>query len=45
MVVNFAVTAVLGEWLCVQQEMREIPLASIPRNGGSAELTAVAVRK
>ena len=29
--VNLAVTAVFSEWLCLQHEMKEIPLASIPR--------------
>ncbi|KAL4547870.1 hypothetical protein Ndes2526B_g07090 [Nannochloris sp. 'desiccata'] len=45
--VNFAITAVFSEWLCLQDEMKEIPLASIPSrrrlagNGSEAELSRV----
>ncbi|GAB4817788.1 hypothetical protein N2152v2_004834 [Parachlorella kessleri] len=50
---GLAVTAVLGEYLCMQKELQEIPISSIRRpdrqrsNGVPAvtELTAVAVRK
>ena len=28
---GLAVAAVLGEWLCMQKEMQEIPLASLRR--------------
>jgi hypothetical protein len=38
--VNLTCTALLGEWLCVQQEMKEIPLASIPRQRGATELAS-----
>ena len=33
---NLAVTALLGEWLCMQKEMQDIPLTSLRRNGGGA---------
>ncbi len=33
---GLAATATLGEWLCIQQELREIPLASIPRPAAGA---------
>lgn len=44
--VNFGVTAAFGEFLCVQQELKEIPLASIPRQAGKGtELTSISTRK
>lgn len=49
--VNFAITAVVSEWLCLQDEMKEIPLASIPSrrrvagNGSEAELTNVITQR
>ena len=50
-VVNFAITAVFSEWLCLQDEMKEIPLASRPSrrrlqgNGSEAELTSVITQR
>jgi hypothetical protein len=47
--VNFAITAVFSEWLCLQDEMKEIPLASIPSRrriaGSEAELTTVTTQR
>lgn len=50
---SLTLTAVMGEWLCIQKEMQDIPISSIRRperqrsNGVPAvtELQAVAVRK
>jgi hypothetical protein len=48
---SFAITAVFSEWLCLQDEMKEIPLASIPSrrrlagNGSEAELTSVTTQR
>lgn len=47
---NFAVTAFFSEWLCLQHELKEIPLASIPRRrlGGAAseaELTSITTER
>lgn len=37
---NVAVTALLGEWLCMQKEMQDIPLASLRRNRSNAGAAA-----
>ncbi|KAL4431249.1 hypothetical protein ABPG75_006505 [Micractinium tetrahymenae] len=37
---NLAATSLLGEYLCMQKEMQEIPLASLRRNGALAEAAA-----
>ena len=34
--VNLTVTAVVGEWLCMRQELAEIPISSLRRNGVAA---------
>lgn len=34
--VNTAATALLGEWLCMQKEMQDIPLSSLRRPAGDA---------
>ena len=34
-IVNLSATALLSEWLCLQQELKEIPLTSIPRRRGN----------
>lgn len=45
---NVAVTALLGEWLCMQKELQEIPMASLRRaraaTGGAGATTATAAR-
>ena len=45
---NVAITALLGEWLCMQKELQEIPLASLRRSraaaGSSGAATATAAR-
>lgn len=33
---NLAVTALLGEWLCIQKELQEIPMTSLRRNAAAA---------
>ena len=51
--INLSVTAVFSEWLCLQHELKEIPLASIPRRrigngsggGGDAELTSITTQR
>ncbi len=45
--VNLAVTALFAEWLCIQEEMKEIPMASLPRRRGgdsTLQLTSVATQ-
>lgn len=37
---NVAVTALLGEWLCMQKEMQDIPLANLRRNRANAGAAA-----
>ena len=32
---NLAATALLGEWLCMQKEMQEIPLTSLRRSAAA----------
>lgn len=34
--VNTAATALLGEWLCMQKEMQDIPLSSLRRPAGDS---------
>ena len=44
--IDVAITAVLSEWLCLKQELKEIPLASIPRRtGNNVEMTSVTVQR
>ena len=44
--VDIAITAVLSEWLCLKQELKEIPLASIPRRtGNNVEMTSVTIQR
>lgn len=38
---NIAVTAGVGEWLCFQKELQEIPLATIRRPAQATELTGI----
>jgi hypothetical protein len=37
---NLAVSALLGEWLCMQKEMQDIPISSLRRNGASTAAKA-----
>jgi hypothetical protein len=34
--INLTITAVLGEWLCLQHELKEIPMSSIRRPAAAA---------
>jgi len=44
--VDIAITAVLSEWLCLKQELKEIPLATIPRRtGNNVEMTSVTIQR
>lgn len=46
--VELAATALFAEWLCIQEELKEIPMASIPRRRGGGgdvvQLTSVATQ-
>lgn len=46
MAVNLTITTLLSEWLCLQQELKEIPLATIPRRvGSSVQLTSIVTHR
>jgi len=40
--IDLAITAFLSEWWCLQEELKEIPLASIPRQGAT-ELSSISI--
>lgn len=41
---DVAITALLGEWLCMQKELQEIPMTSLRRERAAAGTTAMAAR-